>query len=69
MCMICTPACDMCRPKFVICPSCGKRANIMFPMCVFCKEPVTDAMKAQAQADWEALHPDRVESARGRSHA
>ena len=48
----CRTTCDNCRPKYVICPACGKKNFLTVNKCSKCRELLTQEMKDAAVAEW-----------------
>lgn len=54
MCYTCNPTCDNCMPKMLECPTCGHIELLGREACTSCGEPITDDMRADAEAQWKA---------------
>ena len=55
----CRTTCDNCRPKYVVCPSCGKKNFLSMNRCTKCHEELTQEMKDAAVLDWQEKAKDR----------
>lgn len=49
----CRVTCDNCKPKFVYCPTCGRKNMLIFKECKKCGERITEEMKEKAIREWE----------------
>ena len=55
----CRVTCDNCKPKFIVCPVCGRRNMLVFDACKKCKTPFTEDMKEAARDEWAARAAER----------
>ncbi|NLP43603.1 MAG: hypothetical protein GX351_03150 [Peptococcaceae bacterium] len=44
--------CERCRPKWMICPSCGNRAFMQLKKCITCGAELPEEAKEKARALW-----------------
>lgn len=52
MCVFCNPYCDICKPKFALCTSCGAKAPFAEKECPECGEPITQAAVDRGMEAW-----------------
>lgn len=52
MCYTCSPECDNCFAKFVVCPSCGHIEMLARNSCTQCGCPISQEAKEEARAAW-----------------
>lgn len=50
----CKPTCENCKPKFLICPHCGKKTYLYLDTCTFCQAAISEEMKEAARKSWQA---------------
>ncbi len=55
----CRVTCDNCKPKFIFCPKCGRRNQLVFNSCRKCGEPFTEDMKDEARRLWAIKAEER----------
>lgn len=48
----CRTTCDNCRPKYVICPECGKKNFLTLSACSRCHAELAQDAKDAAIAEW-----------------
>ena len=61
-CYICSPVCDNCKPKFVVCLNCGMRTLLDLPVCPNCGNEITQEERDLAYADWLEKHSAQQET-------
>lgn len=54
MCYTCSPACDNCMPKMLLCPACGERNLLSYDECHKCHAALAQEEKDKAIAEWHA---------------
>lgn len=53
MCYVCSPKCDNCYPKVVVCPGCGFPCQLGMDACPECHETLSQEDKDRAVDDWK----------------
>lgn len=53
----CNPACDNCKPKYLVCPRCKDKALLSYRCCPACGLDFTEEMRERARDEWHAAHP------------
>lgn len=54
MCYTCSPSCDNCMPKMLLCPECGERNLLAYGECCSCGTELSQAEKDRAVKAWHA---------------
>lgn len=52
MCYVCSPKCDNCYPKVVVCPECGTPCQLGMDICIKCHRPISQDEKDKAIDEW-----------------
>lgn len=61
-CYMCVPTCENCRPKTVVCTSCGLKTLIDLERCPKCQALITQEMRDASYAEWLKTHSTRDET-------
>ena len=53
MCYVCSPKCDNCYPKVVLCSKCGTPCQLGMSECLKCHHPISQEEKDAAIDEWK----------------